>query len=196
MPTPKLQAGEQRAGKPDVFGSLSLFQVLSSRVDNATALSAADAWDGDSMITFTRNGPDVHAGDVRRQGHRRHEDDHRRPCSSGRRRCRRARRPSTAPRDTVTLTACDPGAAASAIPNKPIASLDLPRQSRRSLRRAAAQWPPDPQATCASDTLVRDPAFAPLIDAAGIDPTAEPDPAVVTALQARVREIAAECRQT
>ena len=32
---PALQQGEKRAGKPDVFGSLSLFQVLASRLDNA-----------------------------------------------------------------------------------------------------------------------------------------------------------------
>src|SRR4029077_19187867 len=56
VPTPKLEAGEKRVGKPDVFGSLSLFQVLSSRIDNATALDAADAWDGDAMVTFTRDG--------------------------------------------------------------------------------------------------------------------------------------------
>ena len=33
---PTLQKGEKRDGKADVFGSLSLFQVLASRLDNAT----------------------------------------------------------------------------------------------------------------------------------------------------------------
>ena len=35
---PKLAAGEKRSGKPDVFGALSLYQVLASRLDPGTAL--------------------------------------------------------------------------------------------------------------------------------------------------------------
>ena len=50
------QAGRGAPGRPDVFGAFALFQVLASRVDNATALAAADAWDGDAMVTFTARG--------------------------------------------------------------------------------------------------------------------------------------------
>ena len=54
--TPVLQKGEKASGKPDVVGALTLYQLLASRIDNATALSAADAWDGDSSVVFTAKG--------------------------------------------------------------------------------------------------------------------------------------------
>jgi len=58
LPTPKLQAGERpRRPKPDVFGrALSLFQVLSSRVEQrGTALSAGRrVGPATPMVTFTR----------------------------------------------------------------------------------------------------------------------------------------------
>jgi hypothetical protein len=51
-------------------------------------------------------------------------------------------------------------------------------------------------ATCSADTLVRDPVFAPAIEAAGNDPTAEPDPALIAAVQTRVPEIIRQCQQS
>ena len=48
--------GREALGKPDVFGSFALYQMLASRLIPAVALAAADAWGGDSMVTFTRDG--------------------------------------------------------------------------------------------------------------------------------------------
>src|SRR6185437_16082016 len=55
VPVPKLAAGERRSGKADVLGAFALYLVLASRVSPADALQAADAWGGDSMVTFERD---------------------------------------------------------------------------------------------------------------------------------------------
>ncbi len=195
VPTPKLVAGEKRAGKPDVFGSLSLFQVLASRVDNAAALSAADAWDGDSMITFTRKDQTCLRATFAGKG-----TDGTSTIATALQQWA-AQMPAGAATvdgaaNTVTLTACDPGDAATAIPNKPIASLVYLATRDGLFSELLKSGLSTSQATCTSDKVVRDPAFAPVIEAAGIDPNAQPDSSIVTALQARVRDIATECRQT
>ncbi len=195
VPTPKLEAGEKRAGKPDVFGSLSLFQVLSSRIDNATALSAADAWDGDSMVTFTRNDQTclraTFAGrgtdGTKTIGAALQQWATQMPAGSA---------TVDAAADRVTLTACDPGSAATAIPNKPLASLVYVASRDGLFSELLKSGFSTQEATCSADTVVRDPVFAPVIEAAGTDPNAAPDPALVTAVQQRVREIVAGCRQT
>ncbi len=46
-------------------------------------------------------------------------------------------------------------------------------------------------ASCTADGIVRDPVFAPVLEAAGNDPTAEPDPALVATVGARLREVPA-----
>jgi hypothetical protein len=94
----------------------------------------------------------------------------------------------------VTVTACDPGSAATAIPNPPFGSLTY-LVGRDSLFAGLLQsGAPTKAASCVSDALVRDPVFAPLVTAAGTDPNAEPDQATITALRARVQELVAQCR--
>jgi hypothetical protein len=195
VPTPKLQAGEKRSGKPDVFGSLSLFQVLASRVDNATALSAADAWDGDAMVTFTRKGQTCLRATFAGRG-----ADGTTTITSGLRQWA-AQMPAGAATidgttNRVTLTACDPGSAATAIPNSPIASLVYLASRDGFFAELLKNRFPVPTATCSSDALVRDPAFAPVIQGAAADPNAAPDPSVISSVQQRVREIVARCQQT
>ncbi|HEY3673537.1 MAG TPA: hypothetical protein VGN51_21555 [Acidimicrobiia bacterium] len=195
VPTPKLQAGERRVGKPDVFGALSLFQVLSSRVDNATALSAADAWDGDAMITFTRNDQTCLRATFAGRG------TAGTPTITDALQQWATQMPGGSATvegagDRVTLTACDPGSAATAIPNQPLASLVYVASRDGLFSELLKSGFTTQEATCSADTVVRDPVFAPVIEAAGNDPSAEPDPALVTAVQQRVREIVAGCRQT
>jgi hypothetical protein len=196
---PSLLPGEERSGKADVFGALSLFQVLSSRIDNATALSAADAWDGDAMVTFTRDDQTcLRATFAGRgtQGTTTITDALQQWA---------AQMPSGAATvdpvrggtsRRVTLTACDPGPAAIAIPNQPIGSLVYLASRDGLFAELLKGGISTPAATCTADALVRDPVFAPVIDAAGEDPTATPDPAVVAAVQARVPAIVRECTRT
>jgi hypothetical protein len=195
VPTPKLQTGERRVGKPDVFGALSLFQVLSSRVDNATALSAADAWDGDAMVTFTRSGQTCLRATFAGRG-----TDGTKTISAALQQWATQMPASSATvdagADRVTLTACDPGSAATAIPNKPLASLVYVASRDGLFSELLKSGFSSQEATCSADRVVRDPVFAPVIEAAGTDPNSAPDPALVTAVQQRVREIVAGCRQT
>ncbi len=193
--TPALQKGEKRSGKADVFGSLALFQVLASRLDNATALSAADAWDGDAMITFTRRGQTCLRATFAGKG-----TDGIATLNDAWKQWAAQVPADTAAvdgtADRVTVTACDPGAAATAIPNPPFGSL-VYLDGRDSLFSGLLQsGAPTDVASCSADALVRDPVFAPIVTAAGTDPNAEPDPATITALQARVRDIVAGCQTT
>jgi len=195
VPTPKLQPGEQRAGKPDVFGSLALFQVLASRVDNATALAAADAWDGDAMVTFTRDGQTCLRATFAGRG------TSGAPTIEGALQQWAAQMPAGAATvdrsaDRVTLTACDPGSAVTAIPNSPIGSLVYLASRDGLFSELLGSGASTQEATCSADALVRDPTFAPVIEAAGKDPNAEPAPEVVSAVQARVREIVKDCART
>jgi hypothetical protein len=48
-------------------------------------------------------------------------------------------------------------------------------------------------ASCTADTLVRDPAFGPVIDSVTTDPNAVPDPGVLAAVRARAPQILQEC---
>jgi hypothetical protein len=48
-------------------------------------------------------------------------------------------------------------------------------------------------AVCSSDTLVRDPAFAPLLQQAVANPEAEPDAETLSAVRARVPDVFREC---
>jgi hypothetical protein len=98
--------------------------------------------------------------------------------------------------DRVTVTVCDPGAAATTIPNPPFGSLIYLASRDGLFSELLRSGATTDVATCSADTLVRDPAFAPLVTAAGADPNAEPDPATITAIQGRIRDIVASCRTT
>jgi hypothetical protein len=191
---PALAAGEKRSGKPDVVGALALFQVLASRLDNATALAAADAWDGDAMQMFTAKGTAcVRATFAGRDpaGTATITDAVNRwaalmPAGSA---------TVTGTPDRVTLTACDPGGAASAIPNSPIGSISF-LGNRDGVFAAGVENGDSPSvATCTADTLVRDPVFAPVIQASVDDPTGDPDPGLIATVGSRLRDIRAQCQQ-
>jgi len=54
--TPRLRAGEQRAGPTDELGPFFLYVVLASRISPVSALDAADGWAGDAATTFRAHG--------------------------------------------------------------------------------------------------------------------------------------------
>ena len=129
VPPPKLAKGERRSGSADVFGAFALYQVLASRVEPGLALAAADAWGGDSMVTFTRGGttclrstflgktPDGIAtiGDALSQW------ASQMPAGA-------AELDRTGER--VTLTACDPGAGSTEAPNRALGVTRVRREPR------------------------------------------------------------------
>jgi len=189
---PALEAGETADGKPDVFGALMLYFALATQSDPVDALRIADAWGGDSMVTFTR-------GDTR---------------------CLRAtfvgRTPAgttaigealqrwavNEPDDAVqavtdrsraTLTACDPGANGATVEDHSIAALTIVAVRNTLLATLARQGVTAGVADCTANGVVTDPAFRPVLDAAVADPNATPDEDTLGPLQHRILAIAATC---
>jgi hypothetical protein len=189
---PALAKGERASGKPDVFGAFALYQILASRLDPGVALTAADAWGGDAMVTFTRKGttclrstfvgktPDG-TGSI---GSALSQWAAQMPAGA-------AAVDATANR--VTLTACDPGAAATEAPNRALQALVFAGTRDELFAEVLRQGLPVGVATCAADALVRDPAFKPVIDSATNDPSAAPDAGVLAGIRARAPEILSDC---
>jgi hypothetical protein len=190
---PALAAGEKRAGKPNVFGALALYQALASRVDNATALTAADAWDGDAMITFTAKGKTCVRTTFAGRG-----PEGTATITNALTQWVAQMPPGSAAvtgaPDRVTLTACDQGSATTPIPNKPNVSMAFLANRDGFYSLFLKNGDTTELASCTADTIVRDPVFAPVIEAAGNDPTAEPDPALVATVGARLREVHTQCQ--
>ena len=189
---PALTKGERASGKPDVFGAFALYQILASRLSPGVALTAADAWGGDAMVTFTRKGttclrssfvgktPDG----TRSIGDALSQWATQMPAGAAR---------VETQQDRVTLTACDPGAAATEAPNRALQALVFAGSRDGLFAEVLKQGLSVAVATCTADTLVRDPAFTPLIDRATNDPSASPDVAAFGAVRARAPEILSDC---
>jgi hypothetical protein len=191
VPTPELRTGEERSGSPDSFGAFALYLVLASRIDPATALGAADGWGGDAMTTFTRAGTtclrSAFVGRDRKQTT---------AIGSALAEWAAAMPPGSAEVEQgkrITLTACDPGAAGTEAPNRALQALLLAGTRDGLFLEVLKQGAPVRVAVCAADTLVRDPAFAPLLEAAVADPSAEPDAETLAAVRARVPAVFRQC---
>jgi hypothetical protein len=189
---PALSAGEKRSGKPDVFGAFALYQVLASRLDPSTALAAADAWGGDSMITFTRQGTTcLRARFVGKSGEG--------TTTIGDALAQWAAQmpPGAAQVDRqaagATLTACDPGGSATEAPNRSLTALLFAANRDALFSEVLKQGLTVNVASCAADGVVRDPSFAPVLAAATNDPSASPDAGDIDAVRARVPVILQGC---
>jgi hypothetical protein len=190
--TPALVAGEKRSGKPDVFGAFALYQVLASRLDPGVALTAADAWNGDAMVTFTRGETTCLRATFLGQG-----TDGTTAITDALTQWV-AQMPAGAAKvagksDRVTLTACDPGAGATAAPNRAVGGLVFVASRDELFAELLKQGIDVKVAVCASDGVVRDPAFKPVLDAGTTNPDAAPSDDVINAIRARVPGILQEC---
>jgi hypothetical protein len=175
-----------------VFGAFALYQILASRLDPGVALTAADAWGGDAMVTFTRKGttclrstfvgktPDG----TRSIGDALSQWATQMPAGAAR---------VETEQDRVTLTACDPGATATEASNRALQALVFAGSRDGLFAEVLHQGLSVPVATCTADTLVRDPAFTPIIVSATNDPSASPDAATLGAVRARAPEILSDC---
>jgi hypothetical protein len=191
VPTPTLRAGEKRSGPPDSFGAFSLYQVLASRIDPATALAAADGWGGDAMITFTKDGTTCLRSNFAGR-------DRAKTAAIGAALSQWAAAMPAGTADVqagtrVVLTACDPGAAGTDAPNRALEALVLATTRDGLFLEVIKQGAPVSLAVCTSDTLVRDPVFTPILHAAVDDPNASPDAESLAALRARAPEVFAAC---
>jgi hypothetical protein len=187
--TPKVTAGEKRVGKADVFGAFALYLVLASRLGPADALTAADAWGGDSMISFDRAGQSCLRAAIRGR-----DADGTKVIGDALQQWSAQMPAGTttvgSDKGTVTLAACDTGAAPAA-PQHTADEIVAFAAGRDTLYAGLLQQgATSATAECAADGLVRDPAFAPLL----ANPDAEPDDATLQTLRARALAIAQDCR--
>jgi hypothetical protein len=190
--TPRLAKGEKRSGEPDVFGAFALYQVLASRLDPGVALTAADAWNGDSMVTFTRTGTTCLRANFLGKG-----TDGTKAISDALTQWA-AQMPGGAAQveaspDQVTLTTCDPGSGATEAPNRAVGGLVFAASRDELFAELLKQDVDVKVAVCASDGVVRDPAFKPVLDAATNDPDAAPSDDTISAIRARVPQILQGC---
>jgi hypothetical protein len=166
--------------------------MLAGRGDAGDALAAADAWGGDSMVTFERgdqrcvraaftgrtgDGTDMLAGGITRWAATM-------PAANA---------TSSRAGDVVTLTACDPGAAATGPPASAVAALVVAAVRNEVLAQSVRSGVPSTVAQCIATRLVRAPAVQPVIQRAAADPAAEPSAADTGTLQRAVVELAAAC---
>jgi len=185
---PKLAKGERRSGTPDIFGAFALYQMLSSRLDPSVALTAADAWGGDSMVTFTRKGTTclraTFLGKTR---------DGTKAITDALTQWAALMPAGAAQVDgattRVTLTACDPGAAATEAPNQALTALGLVANRDALFGVLLKQEVPIGVAECAANAFVREPAFAPLL----ADPTADPGTEVINSLRGIAQQDLQRC---
>lgn len=190
--SPKLAKGERAVGKPDTLGAFALYQVLASRIDAPTALAAADGWGGDAMVTFTRGGTTclrstlVGRSPAATQaiGSALTQWAAAMPAGAAQ---------VDAQADRATLTACDPGKAATEAPNRAAGALVFAASRDELFAEVLKQSLPVPVATCTADAVVRDPTFQPILASGTDDPGASPDPAALQAVRERVPQILSDC---
>jgi hypothetical protein len=96
----------------------------------------------------------------------------------------------------VTLTACDPGSAATEIPNKPMVSLEYLVNRDGLFAEIVKSGGSVAVATCSANDFVRDPVIAPLIESSANDPSAQLDDATIATIRSRVSQIVAKCRDS
>jgi hypothetical protein len=186
---PGVTGSERIVGKPDTFGSFALYLVLASRLGPADALHAADAWGGDAMITFTK---DKHTClRTRMVGHGTAGTA---AIGDALTRWSSAMPPGTTQvvvkPAAVLLTACDTGATGAPVPHTASEALTFAASRDELFASLLKQKLTTPLAVCASDALVRDPSFAPLL----AHPNVAPDATATAALQQRAAAIGQSCR--
>jgi len=189
--TPAVTKKEKVVGQPDVFGSYALYVVLASRLGPAEALTVADGWGGDAMITIKRAGQTcLRARFVGRDANR--------TAAIGRALQQwGAAMPAGAAtvepgRSGVTLTACDTGAASSPTPHDAAEATTFASSRDAFYGTLLKQGASSKLAECTADGVVRDPAFAPLL----ASPDAQPDDATLAQLRTAAQSIASECTQS
>ena len=90
----------------------------------------------------------------------------------------------------VLLTACDTGATGTPVPHTASEALTFAATRDELFGSLMNRGLTSSLAVCASDALVRDPTFAPLL----ANPNAAPDAAATSALQQRAAAVGQSCR--
>lgn len=181
---PGLGAGEEKFDAGE-FGSLTLFFVLSERIDMKKALAAADGWNGDRYVGFTRDGVSCVKVDVVGDSEESAE-----LLESALTDWRAAGKGSVVVErdgDTVRFESCDPGTQGPAGKDVSQEALRLVTARTNLGVSLLSEGSPASFAGCLSSALIREFTLAQVFDA----DLAENDPAAVQ----RIRALAAGCQQ-
>jgi hypothetical protein len=190
--TPKLGKGEKAVDKPDVFGSFALYLMLAGRGDAGEALSVADSWGGDSMITYARAGTTcIRAAFAARSGNDTAALAD--ALTSWAAKMPGGTASSTRDGSVVTLDACDPGASATDPPNSSNTALIVADLRNEVLSQIVKAGAPVATGKCVATGLIRDPAMQPIIAQAAADPSASLSDSDTKLLQQKVLSLAASC---
>ncbi|HZT64605.1 MAG TPA: hypothetical protein VFA11_02335 [Acidimicrobiales bacterium] len=122
VPVPAIPAGDKRVDTPQPFGQVSLFEVLGSRLDYASAWPAVHGWQGDNSVPYRDHGRTCVAIATRFAT----------PTDAARFAAAATRWATSIPGAAVTsagsgvgLRSCDPGAAAPAPPQVTPSPFDI-----------------------------------------------------------------------
>jgi hypothetical protein len=188
---PKLNKGEKRVGKTDSFGALALYIMLAGRIDQPTALAAADGWGGDSELTFARSTKTCTRVDMAGQT----LDDTKRirdALTAWSATMPPGMTQVTATTNRVGFTACADKSTDVSPTQSMVAALAL-AVNRDELFAGLLQEGIDSNvAECAANGIVRAPEFAPFL----ADPNAEPDEAAIATLRSVVMSTVRTCAQS
>ena len=189
---PGLGAGEERDGPTDSFGSLALYLMLAERADPVATLPVVDGWGGDAMVSFRRDGTSCLRANIAGR------DAAAQAAIDG----ALAQWVAAAPEGSAelghdasvaTLTACDPGPDAAAVPDHSFAAFTVAAVRNQLLGELAAAGMPTKVASCTANGVVADPAFRPVLDAAIAHPDRTPESSILRPFQQRVLAIATAC---
>jgi hypothetical protein len=187
--------GEKKIGNEDTFGAFALYLVLAQQMPVADALRISDGWGGDAMVDYRKDGQQC----VRTAFVGRTADDTEQ-IGTGLRTWAAAQPAGSATvadhGGKVVLSACDVRTARTPAQHDANEALVLAANRDGVLGTFMEQGAPRDTALCAADGVVRDAAFQPLLQQSAADPTAEPDPATLATLRARVQQIVASCVRT
>jgi hypothetical protein len=184
--TPPVPKGAHRVGEPEHIGAFDLFTLLASRIDRQDALTAADAWTGDRVVTYRSRGRVCGRATIA-------------SAAAGTADLRRALQAWAAampdahvvdgpgPRRT-TVTSCDTGTAVAPSAEQVEGALRLLAVRNGIAASAEDAGVPTRVGTCVAHRVVREPI---LVD--NIDRDGEPPPDVAQALQETIARLAAEC---
>jgi hypothetical protein len=189
---PEVRAGEERDGPTDSFGSLALYLMLAERADPVATLPVVDGWGSDAMVSFRRAGTGCLRANIAGR------DAAAQAAIDGALTQWVAGAPPGSAElghdaSVATLTACDPGPDAAAVPDNSFAAFTVAAVRNQLLGELAAQGMPTKIASCTANGVVADPAFRPVLDAATAHPNRTPDSSILRPFQQRLLAIATAC---
>jgi hypothetical protein len=192
LPPPALAQGERRIGSPGSFGAFETYMTLAGDMDATTALAAADGWGGGSMAQYRHDGASCTRLDL--VGRTAAQSDAlARAFTIWARALRQQQAAVTRRGETTTVSACDPGKAATAGTRSRDHALDVVDERNANMASAYLYADPSPSvALCVGDRSVGDAALL-LAEAEQNNSYEAPPKSVQTTIDTQMRDLIRAC---